>query len=86
MSTEFTEFQRLVMERYPLGDNTIYEEKGDYMWLIDGPLQYENELEILKYAKENPNATLRQLNEYWDHITPDGLPPCASEWPHDDDD
>ncbi|MEG3029043.1 MAG: hypothetical protein RR827_01425 [Oscillospiraceae bacterium] len=81
-----TEFQKLVRERYSLSENPSYEEQGNFLCLLNAPEQYENEDEMLKYAKENPNITAKELCAYWDKITPDGLPPCAVDWEDDDDD
>ena len=80
-----TKLQKYISEKYVLKENASYEEKGDYHCLFYAPKQYQNENEILEYALDNPNITLRDLSSYWDSITPDGLPPCASEWEDDDD-
>lgn len=63
-----------------------YEDEQDFIGLLNAAEQYEVEPEMLAYAKEHPEATVRELNEYFDTVTPDGLPPCASEWEDDEDD
>lgn len=82
---EITDFQKLVVERYSVGATATYEEKGDFSCLFYAPMQYENEDKMLAYALKNPTLTARELSAYWDSITPDGLPPCASEWDEDED-
>ena len=89
---EMTEFQKYVDDRfgeivYPDEKNPIsYEADMDYQLLVNAPEQYEIEPEMLEYAKNHPNATMKELVEYFDKIVPPGLPPCASEWDDDDDD
>lgn len=87
-----TEYQRYLIEHYGDGIPYSYDEEDGYArinefeFMLGAPEQYENEDEMLDYAKAHPDATMRELVEYFDEITPDGLPPCASEWDDDDDD
>lgn len=81
-----TEFQRYMVEQYaediPEGS---YRDEQQFLFVMEAAEQYEVEQEMLAYAKEHPNATVRELDEYFDTITTDGLPPCASEWDDDED-
>ena len=92
MPKERTEYVKLMVERYhdtaynPDGTETSYEACGNYLLLINAPEQYEVEPQMLEYAKKHPEATVRQMVEYFVQIVPPGLPPCASEWDDDDDD
>ncbi len=72
-----SEWVQLVRDRYePEPDAEMsYEEEGYLLCLLNAPEQYENEDEMLAYAKARPEATMKELVEYWDSITPDGLPP-----------
>ena len=91
MREGWTEFQNLIADRYGdavyADDGTVIDEEAeiDYIWLVNGPEQYENEDEMLEYAKAHPDATLKELAEHWFEITPEGDPPCASEWDDDND-
>lgn len=84
-----TEFQRLMVERYaadiPESGPDSYEKMNDFLGIMEAAEQYEVESEMLKYAKEHPEATVRELNEYFDSIVPDGLPPCAVDWDDDEE-
>ncbi|MEG1863568.1 MAG: hypothetical protein RR198_08200, partial [Oscillospiraceae bacterium] len=62
-----------------------YEEQGDFLCLLNGPEQYENEGEMLAYALAHPEISARELSAYWHSITPDGLPPCAVDWDDEDE-
>lgn len=81
-----TEFQRYMVERYaediPEGN---YRDEQQFLFVMEASEQYEVEQEMLAYAKEHPNATVQELDEYFDTITRDGLPPCAAEWDDEDD-
>ena len=83
-----SEWVELVRERYePDPDVEMsYEDENNLLWLLNAPEQYEIEPEMLEYAKKHPNATMKELVEYFRKIVPPGLPPCASEWDDDDDD
>ena len=72
---EMTEFEKLIRERYDHGQKMEPEEEGAFMAMLDGPFAFENEDEMLEYAKEHPEATVIELYEYWDSITPEGLAP-----------
>ncbi len=86
-----TPFVKLMVERfadevYPDGGTTSDEDLlNDSLFLINAPRDYENEDEMLEYAKAHPDATVKELLHYFDEITPDGDPPCAVDWDDDDD-
>lgn len=69
-----SKYVQLVRDRYEK-DEMSYEEEGTLLFLLNGPDQYGNEDEMLKYAEEHPNISMEELFEYWDSITPKGLPP-----------
>ncbi len=73
--TVHEKYIEIITERYGRYENGTYEEKGDYLWIINAPEQYQNEDEMLDFVEKNPNATLKEVNNYWDEITPDGLAP-----------
>ena len=88
---ERSEYVNLIVDRfcdsvYPDGKTAVsYEAEMDYLCLVNAPGQYENEDEMLAYAKSHPEAEMRDLVNFFFEITPPGLPPCASEWDDDED-
>ena len=79
-----SEFIQLVRERYDPGGEMSYEDEHTLLFLLNAPEQYEVEPEMLKYAKEHPKISARELMLYFHSIVPDSLPPCASEWDDDE--
>lgn len=88
---EWTDFQNIIADIF---ENTVYDENGRvtdeenhgcYLTLINGPQQYEVEDQMMKYLEEHPNATLKELEDHFCNICPEGYPPCASEWDDEDD-
>lgn len=86
-----TPFVKLMVERFA---DEVYSNGGaassmellcDYQLLINAPRDYENEDEMLEYAKAHPDASIKELLDYFDEITPDGDLPCASDWEDDYD-
>lgn len=84
-----TGFQRLMVERYaediPESGPDSYEKMNDFLFIMEAAEQYEVEPQMLAYAKERPEATIRELIDYFHSFVPDGLPPCACEWDDDED-
>ena len=74
-----SEYVSLIRERYEPEGDMEYEDEADLLLLLNGPEAYENEDQMLNFAKEHPDATMKDLIEYWDSITPDGLPPGMTE-------
>lgn len=64
------------------GDN--YDVFSTFLFILAAPEQYEVEDEMLEYLNSHPDATVRELFEYFDSVAPSGLPPCASEWEDDE--
>ena len=80
-----SEFVQLVRERYEPEGEMNYEDEQTLLFLLNAPEQYEVEPEMLKYAKEHPDISARELALCFHSFVPDGLPPCASEWDDEDD-
>lgn len=80
-----SEFVQLVRERYDTDDEMSYEDEQTLLFLLNAPEQYEVEPEMLKYAKEHPDISARELALYFHTFVPDGLPPCAVDWEDDDE-
>ena len=87
-----TPFQLMIREKYvdKIKDNPKTPEEvaefDNFFWILGAPEQYENEEEMAEYLNSHPNATLKELFDYFEKITPIGLPPCASEWEDDEED
>lgn len=73
--TVHEEYTVLIEERYAHLQGESYEMQGDYCCAYFGPYQYRTEASILKYVKTHSNATLGEICNYFDKITPDGLAP-----------
>lgn len=69
------EYKALITKRYSRPAPDDYENYGRYIWVLQAPEQYKTEASMLSYAKSHPNATLRELFNYFNKITPDGLAP-----------
>lgn len=80
-----SEWVALVRDRFEGDEEMDYASEADFLCLLNAPEQYEVEDEMLEYAKSHPDASMKELVEYFDEIASDGLPPCASEWDDDDD-
>ncbi len=79
------EFEGKVKARlnYLMTDDQAVQEIDE---LAKGFYQYGIEKEALDFIGANPEASLRELWEFFDQTAPDGLPPCASEWEDDEED
>ena len=75
-----SEFVQLIRERYEPEGEMRFADEQNLLFLLNAPEQYEVEPEMLKYAKEHPRSTMRELIDYFHSIVPDGLPPCAEFW------
>ncbi len=74
-----SEYSQYIRARFDHGQKMTYDEESTFLSLLDGPEQYQNENEMIEYAQEHPKATLQELYEYWNSITPPGLPPNMTE-------
>ena len=70
-------FYEMVEETFG-GNNMNEEEEKLYLLLLNAPEQYGNDEEMADYFSKHPNMPVKELVEYWDQITPDGLPPTIS--------
>ena len=77
MSKE-SRYEQLMRARFEK-DEMSYAEENDLFFLLDAPAQYGNEEEMLKYILNHEQASLAEIMEYFDSITPDGLPPGMTE-------
>lgn len=70
-----TKFEKLIRDRYEPDGDMEFNEESKLLLLLNGPFHYQNEEEMLEYAEAHPDATMDELIDYWDSITPDGLAP-----------
>ena len=91
MTEEWTVFQNRVADLF---EDSVYDESGNvldeealgsYLALVNGPEQYEVEDQMMDYLDEHPDASLKEMEDYFWSICPEGDPPCASEWGDDED-
>lgn len=92
-----TEYQKYIVERFSgilsEAPPAPYDEKSrkqyhinsEFFYILEAPEQYGVEDEMYVYAKNNSNLTISELASYLTEITPDELPPCASEWDDEED-
>ena len=52
-----------------------YEDENNLLWLLNAPAGYQVEDEMLEYAQKHPDASMKELIEYFDEVAPDGLTP-----------
>lgn len=77
MSKE-SRYEQLMRARFEK-DEMSYAEENDLFFLLDAPAQYGNEEEMLEYIMNHEQASLAEIMEYFDSITPDGFPPNMTE-------
>lgn len=70
-----SEFVQLMRKKFQKEEMSL-EEKTKFGFLINAPEEYETEPEMLAYVKKHPEASMDELLEYFDKITPDGLSPA----------
>lgn len=68
MGIEFSEYQLLLRERFLAQANE--DEKVLMIGLALGPKQYGVEEEMLRYLKHHPNASFREVDEYFYSMLP----------------
>ena len=74
MDEQRTEFVQLMVDRF---SDEVYgqgnhENIADYLYLINGPEQDGLEPELLEFAKNNPDASVKELIEYYESLEPEG--------------
>ena len=88
-----TPYQKLIIERFadavPDSRDTSenYSKVNWFFYILEAPFHYEAEDQMLQFANEHPKCTIRELDDYFSEIVPDGtLPPDADEWDDDEED
>lgn len=76
--SEESRYEQLMRARFEK-DEMSYSEENDLFFLIDASAQYGNEDKMLEYILDHENADLSEIMEYFNSITPDGLPPGMTE-------
>ena len=65
------EYVQLLRERYtPVGD-AEYEEEADFLWMLNAPKQCCVQEEVLEYMKAHPDATVKELIDYFESMDPE---------------
>ena len=68
-----TEFVHLMVDRFSddvYGRNN-YEDVADYLYIINAPGQSGLEPEMLEFAKAHPDATVKELIDYFESMDPE---------------
>lgn len=84
MDEQRTEFVQLMVDRFSddvYGRNN-HEDIADLLYIVNGPAQDGLEPEMLEFAKENPDATVKELIEYYESLDPK----IVTEYDDDDED
>ena len=84
MDEQWSEFVQLMVDRFSddvYGRNN-YEDIADFLYIINGHDQDGLEPEMLEFAKENPDATVKELIEYYESLDPK----IVTEYDDDDED
>ncbi|MEA5151971.1 MAG: hypothetical protein VB039_05155 [Oscillospiraceae bacterium] len=68
-----SDWQNYVRKNYNQDESPSYEDEANILWLLNAPEQAGAEKEMLSYAKKNPEATLKELCEFFDTLFPDGF-------------
>ncbi len=53
-----------------------YASETTYLFMLNAPEEYEKEKEMTVFMEGNPDASLREVFDYFNQITPDGLSPA----------
>ena len=72
MDEQRTEFVQLMVDRFSddvYGRNN-HEDIADFLYIVNGPDQDGLEPEMLEFAKEHPDATVKELIEYYESLDP----------------
>ena len=69
------EYTALMEKRFSFAKQGSYEQRGQYIFLLNAPYHYLVEASMLAYLKDTPLATLRDTLDYFNGITPVGLAP-----------
>ncbi len=70
MAEEFTEYQKLLLDRY-LEDSLTERERGILIGVGIGPKEFGFEDEMMDFLHNNPDATLQELDEYAKQFFPE---------------
>ncbi|MCD8115944.1 MAG: hypothetical protein LUE21_02315 [Oscillospiraceae bacterium] len=73
--TVHEEYVAVISERYGQIKNESYEMGGYYSCVSLAPEQYKVEASMLAFVKNHPDASLKEVCDYFGEITPVGLAP-----------
>lgn len=85
MDVQRTEFVELMVDRFSddVYERNNYEDVADFLYIINGPDQDGLEPEMLEFAKAHPEASVKELIEYYESLEPKII---ADDDDDDDDD
>ena len=68
------EYVQLLREKYTPPDDASYEDDATFLWLLNGPVQCGVEDKMLDYMGQHPNASAKELYDFFFSLFPDGIP------------
>lgn len=68
-----TEYMTLLREKYTPPDDASYEDDATFLWLLNGPVQCGVEDKMLDYMGQHPNASAKELYDFFFSLFPDGI-------------
>ena len=74
MEQDEPKYVLVLRERYTPADDAEYEEEADFLWMLNAPEQCEVQEEVLDYMEAHPEASLKELVQFFDSLFPDGIP------------
>ena len=85
MNKQRTEFVQLMVDRFSddVYDRNNHEDIADYLYIINAPGQSGLEPEMLLFAKARPDATVKELIEYFESMDPEIV--CEDDDDEDED-
>lgn len=69
-----TKYMTLLRDKYTPPDDASYEEDAIFLWILNGPVQCGVEDEMLDYMGQHPNASAKELYDFFFSLFPDGIP------------
>ena len=70
-----SKYRDLFSAKYSGMTDMDYATETMYEFMLNAPEAYRTDKQIIEFMEKNPEATLREVFDYFNEITPDGLSP-----------
>lgn len=70
-----SKYNEAFVAKYGSQPDMDYATETMYEFMLNAPKAYRKEKQMIEFMESNPDATLRQVFDYFNEITPDGLSP-----------